>query len=739
MSAQNNNPVVSPEPSVKKKFRSLSVTLSVIFLCLVAIILFINGALNLYFNFQREKNLITSNQVRIARDAANAVGEFIAEKIRVIDQSVYVNDLIVTSDRRELVLNKLIGRVPAFRQLLLIDKNGKELQKVSRLSNSVSMRLSTTEKSALLSAINAGRSYTGNVYFDQETQEPIIIVAASAKDVFGDVQGSLIAEVNLKFMWDLVGSMKIGNNGLAYVVDNKGNLIAYGDVSRVLKGENLNNLSEVNEFVKDADKLGDSDIEITKGIQNNGYVVSNFVSLGSPNWAVVVEVPVFEAYRSLITELIISILIVLGSMFCSILAVTYFSKKITKPIVKLTEAAVQIGSGSFDHEIEINSNDEIGILAKTFNEMTSNLKLKVSELSMEHSRLTASVNSLTLGFMIVDNQHRILNINLTAQKILGLEGSESTIDDLQQKLKGRLDMVSRIIVTLGTRKAVELKETPFSNKFLHIFISPIIDRDKAIGVVVLIEDITEAKLIERSRDEFFSIASHELRTPLTAIRGNTALIKQYYWDKLKDKDLREMVGDIHESSTRLIGIVNDFLDTSRLELGKMEFKKEKINIGDLISEVLKEYVTTGSMKKLYLKAEKPKVKIPLVVADKDRAKQIIINLIGNAIKFTEKGGVTVSLEVVGDLVKILVSDTGKGISPESQNLLFRKFQQAAESIFTRDAIHGTGLGLYISRMMAEGMGGKLKLESSIVGKGSVFSMSLPTGGKTATAKESSSK
>jgi PAS domain S-box-containing protein len=735
MSAQNNSPVVPPEPSVKKKFKSLSVRLSIIFLGLGAAVLLINGALNLYFNFQKEQSLIASNQIRIAQDAANAVSEFIAEKIRVIEQSVYVNDLITTPDRRELVLNKLIGRVPAFRQLLLIDKTGKELQKVSRLSNSVSMHLLATEKSALLSAIKAGKSYMGDVYFDHETQEPIIVVAASAKNVFGDVQGALIAEVNLKFMWDLVGNMKIGKDGLAYVVDNKGNLIAFGDISRVLKGENLSNLNEVKEFVENADKTGDSSVEIEKGIQNNGYVVSNYVSLGSPNWAVIIELPVFEAYGPLISELGISILIILGSLLCSIIAITYFSKKITKPIVILTEAAVQIGAGSFDHKIEINSNDEIGILANTFNQMTSNLKQKVTELSMEHSRLTASVNSLTLGFMIVDNQHRILNINLAARKILELEESELTIDGLQQELKGKLDLVSRIIITLGTRKAVELKEVPYNNKFLHIFIAPIIDQSQTIGVVVLVEDITEAKLIERSRDEFFSIASHELRTPLTAIRGNTALIKQYYWDKLKDKDLREMVEDIHESSTRLIGIVNDFLDTSRLELGKMEFKKEEVDVEVLIENVLKEYITTGSMKKLYLKTEKPNFKVPLVIADKDRVKQIIINLVGNAIKFTEKGGVTVAIKLEKDLVKVLVSDTGKGISPESQNLLFRKFQQAAESIFTRDAIHGTGLGLYISRMMVEGMGGKIKLESSVVDKGSVFSISLPTKGKITTEKK----
>jgi signal transduction histidine kinase/sensor domain CHASE-containing protein len=379
---------------------------------------------------------------------------------------------------------------------------------------------------------------------------------------------------------------------------------------------------------------------------------------------------------------------------------------------------------------------------------------RTSQLMQEQARLQASISSLPLGFIMTDAKKNVLMMNGIAKSILcaqsegnsagivtkeSLEHSNCNLQEMQKKLKGSFDLKFAVDKAMKDKKPFEVKELALEDIFLHIFIVPIVTVNEkellVVGSVMLVENITERKIIERSRDEFFSIASHELRTPLTAIRGNTALIKQYYWDKIKDTDLREMVLDIHESSTRLIGIVNDFLDTSRLELGKMEFKKEEMDAELLIKEVLKEYVTTGSMKKLYLKAQKPRVKIPLVVADRDRVKQILINLIGNAIKFTDKGGITVSFEAEKSFVKILVSDTGKGISSESQNLLFRKFQQAAESIFTRDAIHGTGLGLYISKMMASAMGGRVTLESSVVNKGSVFSVSLPIAGKTITQKK----
>ena len=419
-------------------------------------------------------------------------------------------------------------------------------------------------------------------------------------------------------------------------------------------------------------------------------------------------------------------------VFIVLSAFYLIQKGLIKPIIIFRNAAKNIKKGKLDTRVSINSTDEIGELALDFNQMTAQIQQSYLVLEEEKTKLKASIGSLPVGFIMTDNQNKILTINQSAidiifslSKNVPKVAKDYTLDSIGAKFKNVIDLKSLVKKCLLEKKIVLVREVMFENRYVKLLLSPIIEDSSALGVVILIEDITEAKLIQRSRDEFFSIASHELRTPLTAIRGNTALIKEYYWDKLKDKDLEEMIEDIHKSSTRLIGIVNDFLDTSRLELGKMEFKKEEIDAEDLVNEVLKEYITTGSMKKLYLEAEKPETKIPLMIADRDRIKQILINLIGNAIKFTEEGGVKVKIKVENNFVKILVADTGKGISPESQNLLFRKFQQAAESIFTRDAIHGTGLGLYISRMMAEGMGGEVKLESSAVGKGSVFSLSLP--------------
>ena len=212
---------------------------------------------------------------------------------------------------------------------------------------------------------------------------------------------------------------------------------------------------------------------------------------------------------------------------------------------------------------------------------------------------------------------------------------------------------------------------------------------------------------------------------MTAIRGNTSLIMEYFWKKIEDKEVREMLSDMHESSVRLIDIVNDFLDVSRLEQGKIEFKKEKIDISEIVHDSLEELKVKAEEKGLKVEEVLSKERIPNALADKNRTTQIILNLLGNAINYTQKGGIKIKILKNGEFIKISISDTGVGITEKNKKLLFKKFQQAGERVLARDVTRGTGMGLYISKLLVEGMGGKIYLEDSISGKGSTFSFELP--------------
>jgi signal transduction histidine kinase len=364
-------------------------------------------------------------------------------------------------------------------------------------------------------------------------------------------------------------------------------------------------------------------------------------------------------------------------------------------------------------------------------------------LHTEQTRLKASINSLNIGFIMTGINNEIVILNGIVKKMLLYDDPQTkeaqasltpkahwTTEEIDQAFGPTINFKKNLNNTLHTGTTYEQKEVDFRGKVLRIFMAPIQEDSNTLGVivlgvVVLIEDITEVKALERSKEEFFSIASHELRTPLTAVRGNSALLQQIYSNKLNDKGFDDMVTDIHAASVRLIGIVNDFLDATRLEQGKIKFENEAFNIEETLKTVIYELTAVANEKGNTLKLGNGVVNLPKIFADKNRVKQIVYNLVGNAMKFTEKGTITIDAHVQGNMLKVFITDTGPGISEENQRTLFHKFQQSGGNPLTRDAARGTGLGLYISKMLCEQMGGNTVLEHSEVEHGTTFSFSLP--------------
>lgn len=374
------------------------------------------------------------------------------------------------------------------------------------------------------------------------------------------------------------------------------------------------------------------------------------------------------------------------------------------------------------------------------------LQAKDRQFKAEQARFQSSINSINVGFMVTDSAPEILNVNTAAKQILFgshvpgvpsiLRESPSnfnfTIQEIDRRLNGAFSLQDSLRQCL-TDKTTITRDFAFDNLYLHLFMTPIVVLEgrsglelEIIGTVVLIEDVTQETILERSKEEFFSIASHELRTPLTAIRGNIAMIKDLFRGQIREPVMKEMIEDIYASSIRLINIVNDFLDASRLEQGRIQYKRASFNVAELTREAVRELTPLASQKGIFLESDNPG-NLPQVLADRERVKQVIINLIGNALKFTAKGGIRVSFSLEAGMVKVSVADTGLGIPPENQRLLFHKFQQAGNNILTRD-VGGTGLGLYISKLMVEALGGKIFLERSEPGLGSVFSFTLPPAG-----------
>ncbi len=448
-------------------------------------------------------------------------------------------------------------------------------------------------------------------------------------------------------------------------------------------------------------------------------------------------------------------LFVLISIVTIIISLAW-SRQIITPLLRLDAIAKKISDGNIEADVDpglIEEKDEVGSLARSFNVMIQHLRenlnalkrsneetakardsaeglvlVRTKELTEERSRLLASINSLSFGFLIVDMSGRILLKNRAMLELFGFaEGDGMTINAISEKLGG-FDIAAEAERCLKGKVVCETKEIVFDKKILRGIVAPIMSRsdsDDKIGYVLLLEDITEAKVMERSRDEFFAVASHELRTPLTAIRGNAEMIMDSFASEIKSPDVKEMLSDIDASSIRLIDIVNDFLEVSRLEQGNVQIKQDKIDVFSIVSKAIGNLRSTAVKKGISLDVVPPSSPLPMALADANRVEQVLINLAGNSIKFTDKGGVTVRFSHDGSFIKVQVVDTGIGVSEQNQSLLFRKFQQAGEQMLARDVTQGTGLGLYICHRLVSYMGGSIFVEQSELGKGSTFSFTLP--------------
>jgi len=249
-------------------------------------------------------------------------------------------------------------------------------------------------------------------------------------------------------------------------------------------------------------------------------------------------------------------------------------------------------------------------------------------------------------------------------------------------------------------------------------ISPVLDNGELVGFVGTEEDITKIKELDKMKDEFLSIASHELRTPLAAIDGIIAMMRDGDYGKI-NPEMKKGLDDVNTASERMIKLVNDLLSLSRIQAGRLKYNISKFNISTPIKEITDLFAVIFKEKKLILKTELVDVEVQ---ADSDKIKQILNNLLDNAIKFTDKGEVKIKIKELKTTVSVFVEDTGIGIAGVDKSKLFGKFQQIGNEA---GRPLGTGLGLHLSKQMAIRMGGDLWLEDSTVSKGSIFALSVP--------------
>lgn len=427
------------------------------------------------------------------------------------------------------------------------------------------------------------------------------------------------------------------------------------------------------------------------------------------------------------------VFVLLGVLAVALGITVIFRVLILAPLESAGALARAISAGDFAPRRMPTHKDELGELAKNLDMMrvrlaslVGNLEEEVEkrtrEVREEQTRLSASLGSLTAGFAIFDDRRQMVYQNIALRTLLELPG-EATFQLLDERLKD-IGLSHLYDIALSERTSADLPEVRLGASSFRLFLAPVVMENTStpLGAVMLLEDITEAKALERAKDDFLSIASHELRTPLTAIRANASMVRDVV-KKTEDTDALAMVDDIHNASVRLIKIVHDFLEVAALERGVPVELSDGVDMRQITKSVVEELTPLSKEKKLNLSLEEGPAL--LVRADADRLKQVVTNLVGNALRYTKEGSVEVSLAQEGASAVLRVRDTGVGISPEHQSLLFKKFQQANQGVMTREHSEGTGLGLYITRLIMESMKGTVALEQSSPGVGSTFRATIP--------------
>ncbi|MDQ2085583.1 methyl-accepting chemotaxis protein [Herbivorax sp. ANBcel31] len=365
----------------KIDIKSLTTTMAIAFISVSAIVLLVNSGINIYINYISNSRLVESEQHIIADDAVNQVRGFVNQRIDMMSAITLVSDLTEEDEESQRqVMSRLLNVESSFRQLALLDNQGNELSRVSRLSSTAEGQLTEENKKDLFSGLSNRDFYISSGFIDENSFEPIMLITTPIKDVFGDLNGALVAEINVSYMWDVVASMEIGNEGIAYVVDREGSLIAFENESRVIRGENLLDIGLVSQFADGKDAEYDGIISGRgTGISGINSVIT-YVPLGEPDWAVMVEIPVSEANAPIVRNVRISIIAIFLGLALAFLVGIFISKRITKPIIELRDATKIVSKGDLDAKINVNSKNEIGELSANFNDMVSSISTIIRDI-----------------------------------------------------------------------------------------------------------------------------------------------------------------------------------------------------------------------------------------------------------------------------------------------------------------------------------------------------------------------
>mgnify|MGYP000899868575 CR=1 FL=1 len=679
-------------------------------------------------------------QQEAARRAAATVGAFLAREQEIL----LLLDLFGRDElakEHSTKLEELPRRNPAFLEVVYLNATGQVLAHAPR-DGAVLANLFAIPQSRWFMQARQGRNHVGDVQVSMGDQAYLILAMPTRQG------GVIAARLRMRILREVMADLRFGESGLSYLVNQDGRVIAHSNPAVVLANTHLDNHSRLFALARAGRESWVGDYRNLQGQP----VVGATAPVPGTSWMAVAEVSQAEAHATSRTawwsllggSLIISL--PLGQVISALL-----SRQLLRPMQHLQAGVQHIGQGDLSYRIGLDPRNEIGRVAVAFDDMAARLQererqvaAQTAALQESEARYRAIVEDQTElicryapdGVITFVNEAYCRYFGKRREELLGHSFMPLIPLEDQWLVEARVATLSwenptatvehRVILPNGEIRWQHWTDRAICDEWRRIVEfagvgQDITDRKRAEEALQQAKDAAEAA--SRAKSEFLAAMSHEIRTPMNGVLGMAELL---LGTPLNDQQ-RRFADMILNSGRALLAIINDILDFSKIEAGKLELDIAPFDLRELVEDTMLLLAKRAHEKGLDLISDLPLNLPDSVRSDPVRLRQVLANLVGNAIKFTERGEVLVRLRVLDQdamtpRLRFEIQDTGIGIVPEAQARIFDAFTQADGSTTRRYG--GTGLGLTITRRLVRLMGGEIGVDST-PGAGSRFWFTLP--------------
>ncbi|GCF95248.1 PAS domain-containing sensor histidine kinase [Enterococcus florum] len=508
-----------------------------------------------------------------------------------------------------------------------------------------------------------------------------------------------------------------------WVVDDKGIVLATNDVAQKdsIVGKK-NEYSDIDDFsIKQYVALDDNNKRVYINVQPIQSPTGDSAVIG----ALYVKSDIEQKYTEISNTAIIFFTASLIAGMISMVVALLVARSITKPIEEMRKQAIRIAQGDYSDKVEVHGHDELSQLAETFNKLSDRIEDAQDTMEAERNRLDSVLTHMTDGVIATDRRGKVITINEMALSLLDVTNETAigssilTLLDLEEEYTLRKLLEAQEELQLDRSKSDRDEDRMILRADFAM-----IRRESGFisGLVVVLHDVTEQEKTAEERRQFVSNVSHELRTPLTSVRSYLEALDEGAW---QEKEIAPQFINVTLGETdRMIRMINDLLNLSRMDSGNQQLDLEFVNFNELVDYVLDRFdmMVTNQDKKYQIIRDFTERDL-WVEVDTDKIMQVIDNIMNNAIKYSPDGGkITVHLVETHNNVVLSVKDQGLGIPKKDLDKVFERFYRVDKARAREQG--GTGLGLAISKEVIKAHKGSIWVES-IEGRGSTFYISLP--------------